>query len=102
MDSIYDFIKSTIGENSIRSITRRRLAVMIVAAFLFLLILGGLVYLVDRQWSLYLLDCAKALSGLVVAVSVFYFGPYQVGGMITKIRESKRAGHDVATGRTVP
>lgn len=99
MDSIYDFIKSTIGENSIRSITRRRLAVMIAGAFLFLLILGGLVFPYDKEWSAYLLDCAKALSGLVLAVSVFYFGPYQVGGMITAIR-GKKGAEKASSGRT--
>ena len=90
MDSIYSFIKTTMDESSIRSITRRVLAVMIVAAFLFLLIFGALVYFFDSAWAAHALSCASALSNLVLAVSVFYFGPYQVGGMISKIKGEKK------------
>ena len=90
MDSIYSFIKTTMDESSIRSITRRVLAVMIVAVFLFLLVFGALVYFFDATWAAHALGCAKSLSNLVLAVSVFYFGPYQVGGMIQKIKMGKK------------
>ena len=86
MESIYSFIRTTMDESSIRSITRRVLAVEIVSAFVFLLLAGALVYAFRPDWAAHILACAKALSNLVLAVSVFYFGPYQVGGMIAKIK----------------
>ena len=89
MDSIYSFIKTTMDESSIRSITRRVLAVLIVATFLFLLVMGAILYGLSADWSARFLECAGTLSNLVLAVSVFYFGPYQVGGMIKNIRGKK-------------
>ena len=80
MDSIYSFIKTTMDESSIRSITRRVLAVEVVSAFVFLLLAGAIIYILNPTWAAHVLDCAKALSNLVLAVSVFYFGPYQVWG----------------------
>jgi hypothetical protein len=90
MDSIYGFIKATMEESSIRSITRRVLAVLTMSGFLFLLIFGAIVYCISAEWAAFVLSCASTLSNLVLAVSVFYFGPYQVGGMITNIIESKK------------
>lgn len=90
MDSIYNFIKTTMDESSIRSVTRRVLAVEVVSAFVFLLILGALIYFINADWAAHILACAKALSNLVLAISVFYFGPYQVGGMIKKIRDGNK------------
>lgn len=89
MDSIYSFIKTTMDKSSIRSITRRVLAVEVVSAFVFLLLAGAMIYILNPTWAAHVLDCAKALSNLVLAVSVFYFGPYQVGGMIQKIKGEK-------------
>ena len=90
MDSIYSFIKTTMDESSIRSITRRVLAVEIVSAFVFLLLAGAMIYILNPTWAAHVLACAKALSNLVLAVSVFYFGPYQVVGMIQKIKDGKK------------
>ena len=91
MDSIYSFIKTTMDESSILSIIRRVLAVEIVSDFVFLLLAGAMIYILNPTWVAHVLDCVKVLSNLVLAVSVFYFGPYQVGGMIQKIKEKKRA-----------
>ena len=90
MDSIYSFIKTTMDESSVRSITRRVLAVEIVSAFVFLLLAGAMLHVLNPVWAAHILACAKALSNLVLAVSVFYFGPYQVGGMIQKIKGEKK------------
>ena len=56
---------------------------------MFLLLAGAMIYILDPTWAAHVLACAKALSNLVLAVSVFYFGPYQVGGMISKIKGDK-------------
>lgn len=82
MAAIIDFIKSTASESSARSVTRRILAVMILSAFLILLLTAAGVYPFNAEWSKFLIECAGSLSGLVLAVGVFYFGPYQIGQAI--------------------
>jgi hypothetical protein len=53
-------------------------------------IIGALIYAFRPDWAAHVQVCAKALSILVLAVSVFYFGPYQVGGMIQKIKSGSK------------
>lgn len=69
-------------ENSIRSITRRILAVSIMSTFLFLLIMAAFTWPWMPAWSAYLLLLVKSLSNLVLAVAVFYFGYYGVAKVI--------------------
>ena len=74
-----DTVKATAGESSIRSITRRILAVMIVGTFLFFLITSFLCFPYLPTWSAFGLSLAKELSTLTLAVGVFYFGTYAIG-----------------------
>lgn len=71
-------IEVTQGEATVRSITRRVLAWLIMGTFLFLLLFGTLVYKWDAEWSKYCLDSAKALTFLATPVGIFYFGYYGV------------------------
>ena len=89
MAAIIDFIKSTASESSARSVTRRILAVMILSAFLILLLTAAGAYPFNAEWSKFLIECAGSLSGLVLAVGVFYFGPYQIGQVIKRFKTSK-------------
>jgi hypothetical protein len=79
--TLYDKIAN---ESATRSITRRILAVMILGEFLFFLLLAGLIYPWFPQWTSTLLGLAKQLGNLVLAVAVFYFGPYAIGQYIKK------------------
>ena len=63
---------------SVRSITRRVLAWMIMTTFLFLVLFGALVYKIDVRWSGYCLRAAKQMLFLVTPVSIFYFGWYGI------------------------
>ena len=81
--------KALIGESSLRSITRRVLAVMIIGVFLLLLVGAAGVYLVNPEWSAFILTCARALNTLVVAVGVFYFGYYAVSGVVDHIKKKE-------------
>lgn len=64
----------TANESSIRSITRRVLAISIIGTFLLFLIMAAFAYPFMQSWSAYLLRLAQALDQLVLAVAVFYFG----------------------------
>ena len=71
-------IAITQGEATVRSITRRVLAWLIMGTFLFLLLFGTMVYKLDAEWSAYCLNSAKALTFLATPVGIFYFGYYGV------------------------
>jgi len=68
----------TQGETTVRSITRRVLAWLIMGTFLFLLLFGAMIYKIDANWSAYCLNSAKALIFLATPVGIFYFGYYGV------------------------
>jgi len=62
------------SESTVRSRTRRYLACGVMGTFLGFLIFGGVIYHWNPKWSAYVLSLAKELGGLVLAISVFYFG----------------------------
>jgi len=77
-ESVIRMVEATKGESTVRSITRRVLAWMIMGTFLFLLLFGTLVYKWDAGWSAYCLNSAKALTFLATPVGIFYFGYYGI------------------------
>ena len=77
-ESVIRMVEATKGETTVRSITRRVLAWMIMTTFLFLLLFGTLIYKLDPEWSAYCLNSAKALTFLATPVGIFYFGYYGV------------------------
>ncbi len=78
------FNELTANENTVRSITRRILAVSIMGAYLFLIILSGIIFKIDPDWSTRLFGCAKELSSLTIAIGILYFGPYQLSKLFNK------------------
>ena len=84
VETYIELNKTIASENTVRSITRRRLAVMIVGTFLFLLVAGAFIHKLDSEWALHILACAKQLVFLVSSIGILYFGPYQIGKMFDK------------------
>ena len=72
------------SESSVRSITRRKLAVGMVQVYLFLVVSCAFVWKYDKEWALHIFQCACEITGLVMLVAGFYFGPYQVGKYLWK------------------
>lgn len=68
------------SENTVRSMTRRILAVMIMGMFLFLLLAAGAAYPFLPEFSAFLLSLAQELATLALAVAVFYFGVHVLRG----------------------
>ena len=71
-------VEATQGESTVRSVTRRVLAWMIMGTFLFLVLFAALIWKVDTAWALHVLECVKALGSLALAVGIFYFGYYGI------------------------
>ncbi len=79
---------TALQESSIRSITRRKLAVGIVQIYLFLVLFGTIVWKIDREWAAYVFSVVGSMSALMLMVTGFYFGPYLVGrDIIKRIKE---------------
>jgi hypothetical protein len=68
-------------ESSVRSVTRRILAVMIVGTFLFFLISAAVAYPISIDYAKFLLSLAKELGGLTLAIGCFYFGVHLIRGL---------------------
>lgn len=77
-DAQLEFIKTTVSESSIRSITRRLLSILIVIVFLTLILWAVAVGYWDLVYSRYVFEVAKELYGLVMMVAGFFFGGYMV------------------------
>ena len=75
------------GECTARSITRRFLACMIMGEFLLFLLMAALCWPLMPEWSKFLLELGKSLGNLVLAVSIFYFGPYALGTYLKKKKD---------------
>lgn len=77
-DAQMEFVKTSISENSARSITRRYLSIGIMFVFLFLLLYAVGVYLIDPEYSNFVFGVAKELFGLTMMVAGFFFGGYMI------------------------
>ena len=71
-------------ENTVRSMTRRGLACMIMGLFLLLILMAAVCWPLMSEWSGALIKMAGILSNLVMAVAIFYFGPYAFSAYIKK------------------
>lgn len=70
-------------ETTVRSVTRRILAVTIMAAYTVLVLSAAIVYGLDAiEYAKFLLELAESKFGwLAAGVGAFYFGPYMLGRM---------------------
>ena len=75
-----DFMKSTIGENTQRSITRRELAIWIIRTEIILLVFSVVLQKIDPAWGEYVYKiCTESPLGLLtLGVGAFFFGTHLV------------------------
>lgn len=84
-----NYIKTTVSENSIRSVTRRYLSVGIVGVFLLLLIAAAVAFPFSADYAKFLLDLALTLNTLVMMVAAFFFGGYYAKKFVDSRRNAK-------------
>ena len=79
MDNWLELQKALGEETTVRSVTRRILAVLIVVPFVVLILAAAVVYKFDLEYAKFLLALAESQFGwLVLGVAGFYFGPYMM------------------------
>lgn len=74
-------------QGAIRSITRRVLAKAFCETYLFLFIVGFIVFKIDREWAAFALELIKILTVPVSGIVLFFFGAYGVGTYLTKKKD---------------
>lgn len=86
MDTWLKIQQTTAGENSIRSITRRVLAWVIMGVYVVIVLFACVVWKFDAAWAGYIKGILTEtnLSYLALIVGFFYFGSYAVGQYIKK------------------
>jgi len=77
-DAQIEYLKSTIGESSIRSLTRRWLSMAIMFVFLFLILFSVAVRWWDPEYARFVFSVAREMLTLVMMVAGFFFGGYMV------------------------
>ncbi|MDO9464685.1 MAG: hypothetical protein Q7J67_05250, partial [bacterium] len=86
MDTWLKIQETTASENSIRSITRRILAWLVMGSFIFMTLSACVIWKFSSEWAGYvktmLID--SQLGYLAMIVGFFYFGAYEVGRFIKK------------------
>ena len=87
MQMHFKLVEMTMGETSIRSITRRILAWLIMGGFLFLIFFSAIVYKLSPEWASFVFKCAGQIYELVLMVGFFYFGYYAVSSIVSKAKE---------------
>lgn len=74
---VLDFVKATLGENTLRSMSRRIIAVAITGQVLLLSNIGVvLLFMKDKERFSSILELLKVWWGPFLAVVIFYFGYY--------------------------
>ncbi len=83
-DAQVEFLKTTVSENSARSITRRWLSMGIMGVFLVLIIVTAVAYPFSKEYAQFTLELAGSLTTLVMMVAAFFFGGYMVNNHILR------------------
>ena len=79
--------KVLVNETTPRSITRRVLAILILASFLVLVLAAGVAFIFVPLWAEWLIKCSGYLKGLAMTVGVFYFGYYAVDNIVSAVKK---------------
>jgi len=86
---VIERVKLASGESSVRSITRRIIAIMFCGAFLSLLLGSGAVYPWFKDWALHLYNLSTTLKNPIIAIIIFYFGSYGIGYLMDKRKKEE-------------
>ena len=77
-----EWYKLTIDESTAKSLTRRYIAILMVASFLILLLGSGVAYYFDINYAVHLWELSKTIIPYVGGIMLFYFGYYGVMNVI--------------------
>jgi hypothetical protein len=86
----FEWYKTTLEESTVRSITRRILAILFAACYLLLVIASAIAYKFDPEYSSFLWEVSKAIAPVVGGIMLFYFGYYGVKNVVKENNKKKR------------
>lgn len=95
-DATVEFAKETANENTVRSVTRRKVATGIIYTWLFLIVSAAYGWLYNPEWAKHLISVIVLMTGAALSVVAFFFGGYYLKGPIQAVtnrfkRKSKQA-----------
>lgn len=76
-------------EGSVRSVTRRMIAVAFTTIFLCMCIAGVVLALITKDPSNPCFDMVSEMGMIEMTIIVFYFGPTMIGRAITSVKKEK-------------
>ena len=79
--------KQAISESSVRSITRRLVALTFCVPFVAMSLFAVVIYHWYKDWALFSLSVANSWKYIMVAIVIWFFGSYGVGYIIDKKKE---------------
>lgn len=85
-DTYLEFLKTTLSESSVRSITRRIVAVMIMALFSAAFLFTVAAWKLDREWAEFCLKTTSefGVGNLTLMVAVFFFGTHALASFVRR------------------
>ncbi len=86
----FEWYKTTLEESTVRSITRRILAILFAACYLLLIIASAVAYKFDPEYSSFLWEVSKTIGPYVGGIMLFYFGYYGVKNVVKENNKKKR------------
>ena len=89
-NAFFEWYKTTLEESTVRSITRRILAVLFAACYLLLVIASAIAYKFDPEYSTFLWDVSTAIAPIVGGIMLFYFGYYGVKSVVKENNKKKQ------------
>ena len=89
LDVVIERVKLAVSESSVRSMTRRIMAIMFCGTFLFLLLMTAFVYPWFKDWAEHLFECAIVLKNPIIAIIIFYFGSYGISYLIKTTKDKR-------------
>jgi len=73
-----EFVKQASTENSIQSIARRTVAYMVIGPYMSMIVVSGIMYGFNMEWSKFILTIVGEVFWIVAPVIGFFFGPYEM------------------------
>jgi len=90
-DNWLQMVTLMVDTESIRSITRRYLAVSVIGVWLYLIVLGTATFIFGgasaEKSAEFVFKVVSSMDWQVIAIIGFYFGPEMIGRMLDKIKK---------------
>lgn len=84
LDIVLERVKLAVGESSVRSMTRRFVALTFCIPFVAMSLFAVAIYKYNKEWATFSLKVASSWEYIIIAIVVWFFGSYGIGYLIDK------------------